>query len=161
MTNIELRGKAQPRWTDFMTHSHSHSPTNETLKYDQSKTYISTSLASTFGSFPFHSQHFEPSFAYLSSTTNHNSHPRCHTTTRTSSCLPQARGTFTLPQLFILPLQVDRYLDLYANLAAEAVTPRNTQTYHSTQTTPPLKQSSRLQPHRRLEVQLTCSQYHP
>jgi hypothetical protein len=150
--NIELLSKAQPRWTDFTTHSRN-------TTYDQ--TLINTSLASTFGSFLFHSQHFEHSSTYLSSTTNHNSHPRCHTTTRTSSCVPQAHGTFTLPQLFKLQLQADRCLDPYANLAAEAVTPRKTQTYHSTQTTPPLKQSSRLQPRRRLEVQLTCSQYHP
>jgi hypothetical protein len=132
--NIELLSKAQPRWTDFTTHSRN-------TTYDQ--TLINTSLASTFGSFLFHSQHFEHSSTYL------------------SSCVPQAHGTFTLPQLFKLQLQADRCLDPYANLAAEAVTPRKTQTYHSTQTTPPLKQSSRLQPRRRLEVQLTCSQYHP
>jgi hypothetical protein len=150
--NIQLLSKAQPRWTDFMTHSRN-------TEYDQR--LISTSLASAFASFLFHHNTLSIHSLYLSSATNHNSHPRCHTTTRTSSCLPQAHGTFTLSQLFKLQLLVDRFLDPYANLVAEAVTPRNTQTYHSIQTTPPLKQSSRLQPHHRLEAQLTCSQYRP
>jgi hypothetical protein len=150
--NIQPLSKAQPRRTDFMTHSRN-------TEYDQR--LISTALIQCLHlSFSIHNTLHIYSL-YLSSTTNHNSRPRCHTTTRTSSCLPQAHGTFTLSQLFKLQLQVDRFLAPYANLAAEVVTPLNTQTYHSTQTTPPLKQSSRLQPHHRLEAQLTCSQYRP